>query len=110
MTPEEKLEYLDKLYDRLLEHRYRYYILHDPILEDWVYDWMEKYYNRMAEESDAKIMKMVDFDSNDPLAIAAKNRVDSETDNYSLWEKEMKPIWDRLGKTRKEVKKEEGEL
>jgi hypothetical protein len=106
MTPEEKIEYLNKVYNRLLEHRYHYYVLHDPILEDWLYDWMEKYYNKMAEEVGGKIMKMVDFDPNDATAILAKERVDSSTDDYSIWEKEMKPVWDRLGKTRKEVRKE----
>ncbi len=106
MTPEERLEYLDKVYNRLLEHRYRYEILHDPILGDSEYDWMEKYYNKMAEEAGAKIMKMVGYDLKDPLAIAAKERVDSGIDSYSLWEKEMQPVWDRIGKPSKEARRE----
>ena len=101
------LYYLNNLYDRLLEHRYRYYVLNDPVLADWEYDWMEKYYNGLAEIHGGRIMKMVDFDPNDPLAIAAGERVKSGTDGYSTWEKSMKEVWDRLGKSRKQLKEEQ---
>lgn len=106
MSPEEQSLYLDLLYNRLLEHRYRYEVLHDPILEDWEYCWMERYHNELAETAGSKIMKMVGWDPNDPLALAAKERVDSGQDSHSLWEKGMKEVWDRLGKTRKEVKRD----
>lgn len=101
-TEEEIIEYLDKLYNRLLEHRYRYYVLHDPALEDSIYDWMEKYYNKLAGENGAKIMDMIDFDSNDPLAIAAGERVKNVKDCYGLWECEMKLVWKKLGYPRYE--------
>jgi hypothetical protein len=90
----------------LLEHRYRYYVLAQPVVEDWHYDYLEKEYNRMAEAAGVKLMEMVDFDPEDPLAIEAKNRVDSKTDYYSLWEKDMIPVWEKLGKSRKQEKQE----
>lgn len=101
MTSEEQIKYLEELYNRLLEHRYRYYILFDPVIGDWEHDWIEKEYNRMAQEAGIKLMEMVDFNYNDPLAIKAKNRVDNKTDYYSLWEKEMLPVWEKLGRSRK---------
>ncbi len=104
LTPEENLEYLDQFYGRLLEHRYRYYILDHPVLNDFEYDWLEREYNRLASEAGLKLMEMVDFNSNDPLAIEAKKRVDSGTDYHSLWKKEMAPVWAKLGKTHKQQK------
>jgi NAD-dependent DNA ligase adenylation domain len=104
LTKEEMLDYLDKLYDRLLEHRYRYYVLDHPAIEDSEYDYVERFYNNLASEHGVKQMEMVDFNPNDLLTIQAKNRVDSETDNYSIWYKSMTLIWDKLGlphKTRK---------
>ncbi len=98
LTKEENTIYLDEFYGRLLEHRYRYYRLDAPVIADFEYDFIEREYNRLAKESGAKLMEMVDFDLNDPLAIEAGKRVDSGTDFYSLWEKEMKPVWDRIGK------------
>ena len=107
LTPEEKMVYLENLYNKLLEHRYRYYVLNHGVLSDFEYDWIEKEYNRMASEHGVKLMEMVDFNPNDPLAIEAKKRVDSDTDSYSLWEKEMRPIWDKLGMTKKQKAKNE---
>lgn len=104
MADQEHIQYLNGLYNRLLEHRYRYYGLDAPVISDHEYDYIEKEYNRMAQEAGVKIMEMVDFDSNDPLAIEAKKRVDSSTDSYSLWEKSMKSIWDRIGRSKKEGK------
>jgi NAD-dependent DNA ligase len=101
-SKEEIQEYLVKLYNRLLEHRYRYYVLHDPALEDSVYDWMEKYYNNLAQEHGMMLMDMVDFDFNHPLALQAGKRVDNRQDSYSLWEDDMKPVWKKLGYPRYE--------
>jgi len=97
-------EYLTNLYNRLLEHRYRYYILCEPALSDAEYDYLEKFYNDEANKACVKQMDMVDFDINDPLAIEAAKRVDSKTDYYSLWLAEMKPVWDKLGRAAKDVK------
>ncbi len=102
--------YLDNLYNRLLEHRYRYYILADPVEPDHIYDYLEKEYNRMAQEAGHKIMEMVDFNLNDPLAIEAKNRVDSGIDYHSLWLKEMQPVWENIGKPHKDKKKNDRKL
>ena len=104
LTPEEMQEYLVAYYGRLLENRYRYYMLDAPVLEDAIYDYIERDYNALAEKHGAKVMKMVDFDFEDPLAIEAGKRVDAGTDSHSLWIKEMQPIWDRIGKPSKEQK------
>lgn len=109
LTVEEIPDYLIKLYDRLLENRYRYYILDAAILDDWIYDLIEKEYNELVAKFGGKPMDMVGFDLNDPLAIAAKQRVDSDTDYHSLCEKEMQAVWDRLGRPRKYVDKKEKE-
>lgn len=97
LNPQEKIEYLDRLYDRLLEHRYRYYILSHPVIEDWLYDHVEKYYNELAASNNVRQMDMVDFDVKDPRAQAAALRVNSGKDYYSIWEAEMKPVWNKLG-------------
>lgn len=102
LVGEEHLNYLNRLYGRLLEHRYRYYVLHEPVLDDFLYDYIEKEYNRLAAEAGIKLMEMVDFNPNDLLAIEAKNRVDAGTDYHSLWEKEMVPVWEKLGRPRNE--------
>lgn len=107
LSEEEIPEYLDKLYNRLIEHRYRYYVLDDPELLDAEYDYLEKYYNHLADKYNKKRMEMVDFDFKDPHAILAKTLVDNKEDNYSLWEKEMQPVWDVLGKPKKWINKEE---
>jgi len=104
LTPEEMTAYLELYYGRLLEHRY--YVLAAPVLEDSMYDYIERDYNALAEKHGGKIMDMVDFDPEDGLAQSAKIRVDSNLDSYSLWEKEMEPVRKRLGKPAKEQKKE----
>jgi NAD-dependent DNA ligase len=91
-------QYLNDLYDRLLENRYQYYVLADPVLEDWLYDWIERYYNDLALKHGSKIMDMVDFDLKCPRAQAAAKRVDAKQDHHSLWELSMKPVWDKLGR------------
>lgn len=101
LSSEEQIEYLEKFYNRLLEHRYRYYILDAPVLEDWIYDYLEKEYNKMASEAGIKLMEMVDFDAKNILALEAKDRVDNNMDSHSLWEKEMLPIWEKLGRPKK---------
>ena len=107
LSNEEQLDYLDKLYNRLLEHRYRYYVLDAAVLEDFVYDFIEREYNRLALESGVKQMEMVDFDFKDLLAIEAKNRVDTETDYHSLWLKSMRPVWEKLGLPAKKQKEKD---
>lgn len=99
MTRNEKLIYLSQLEERILEHRYRYYILGDSVLSDFEYDFIEKFYIKIGKELNVPthIEDMVDFNYTYPGAIEAKNRVESGTDNYSLWEESMKLVWQRLG-------------
>ncbi len=101
MSTNEHISYLERVYNRLLEHRYRYYVLDSPVLEDFEYDYIEKECNRMAQEAGVKLMEMVDFDPKDQLAVEAQNRVNNGTDYYSLWVEEMTPIWNRIGKPKK---------
>ena len=106
LTPSEMTAYLELYYGRLLENRYRYYVLAAPVLEDAMYDYLERDYNALALKHGGKEMKMVDFDHKDSEAQAAKARVDSGQDSHSLWEKEMEPVRKRLGKPAKEAKRE----
>lgn len=109
LTPEEIPQYLDQLYNRLLEHRYRYYILADPVLDDWLYDWIEKHYNAMANETGVKPMDMVDFDIDSPGAKEAAHRVDNNQDYHSLWVAEMQPVWERLGRPHYKLQEDKDE-
>lgn len=106
LSIEEKTAYLAEVYKRILEHRYRYYVQNDNVLSDTEYDFLEKYYNQLAPVHGVRLMEMVDFDFKDPEAIAAGERVKAGTDHYSIWLKEMAPVWARLGKTNKQRKLE----
>lgn len=99
LTQEEKVSYFVSLGERLLEHRYRYYGLDSPVIEDYEYDYIERYYEStaMALGLEPTASNMVDFDLKRADAQAAKARVDSCTDHYSLWLAEMKPVWEQLG-------------
>lgn len=87
LTNSEKLEYLERLGERLLEHRYRYYIKCDPVIADFLYDYLERYYEAVALDLgvDPIASVMVDFDLKREDAQAAMYRVDTGTDNHSLW-------------------------
>jgi len=111
MTDLEKLDYLRKLEDRLLEHRYRYYVQDDPVLDDAHYDHLEKTYEYVCSLALAtSITKyFVDWNPKCPGAAEAEQRVLNETDHHSLWIKDMQPIWDLLGKPSKIQKREDKE-
>lgn len=97
----ETKSYLDTIEDRLLEARYRYYILDQPTLSDFEYDYLERYYEDLcSEEGVSSILKLngVGFDTSNKAYQAAMDRVNAGMDWHSLWEKEMKLVWDRLGK------------
>ena len=104
MTKEEKEQHIKDVGERLLQHRYRYYILDQPVLEDWVYDHLERYYEMIAKDVgiEATASNMVDFDLKRQDAQDAKTRVDNDQDYHSKWELEMKPVWEKLGKSRKQ--------
>lgn len=74
----EKVAHMETVGHRLLEHRYRYYILDAPILADWVYDYIERYYECVAQDMGlpAIASNMVDFDLSRVDAQEAKARVD----------------------------------
>lgn len=52
----------------LLEHKCRYYIKCDPIIEDHIYDKMEKEYETLAKELNEppSVTDMVDFNTARP--------------------------------------------
>lgn len=88
------------LQDRILEHRYRYYRLDHPVISDMEYDFLEKLYESECKKANVEsILKEhgVDFKDDHPEFIAAKERVETRTDEFSLWELQMKPIWDKIG-------------
>ena len=106
MSQEERLTHFEQLGSRLLEHRYRYYILDEPVIQDSEYDYLERYYKLLANElglPDTAI-NMVDYDLSRLDAQEAKVRVDSKQDHHSLWIAEMRPIWEELGSPAKERK------
>ncbi len=51
---------------QLLEHKFRYYILDRPKIEDYEYDLLEKEYDRLAIElgQPQSVSNMVGFDEN----------------------------------------------
>jgi hypothetical protein len=84
----------------MLEHRYRYYMLADPVLTDWEYDVLERRYEAECTKAGVESILIkygVDFQSDHPNYGLAKWRVDYGQDYHSLWLKEMQPVWDRLG-------------
>jgi len=94
------VEYLNKLQDNILEHRYRYYVLDHPVISDFEYDWIEKYFINLCQLNNfihILIDHGIGFNTNQELYKAAKYRVDNNLDNYSLWEKDMIPIWKKIG-------------
>lgn len=89
------------LEERILEHRYRYYVLDHPVLTDFEYDWFEKFYITECIKVGAEnilIHSGVGYSDSHPEYIAAADRVKNNTDYYSLREIEMKHIWDKLGR------------
>jgi hypothetical protein len=61
-----------KLGWQILEHKYRYYILSKPIVNDYQYDMIEKEYEKLAAElgEPPTASDMVDFDKSRPACIA----------------------------------------
>lgn len=106
LNPNENLQYLEGVYQRLLEHRYRYYVLNDAAISDFEYDWIEKFYNQQAAIAGIRQMEMVDFDPKDIEAVAAGKRVDAGTDGHSLWLATMFPVWEVLGLPRSKKKEQ----
>lgn len=107
LTPQENIQYLERVYQRLLEHRYRYYVLNEAAISDFEHDWIEKYYNEQATVAGLRQMEMVDFDFKDIEAVQAGKRVDAGLDGHSLWLATMFPVWKVIGIPRskkKEVK------
>ena len=49
-TVQEKREHLDSLTKNILRYRYAYYVLDDPLISDWEYDHLERYYEKLAHE------------------------------------------------------------
>lgn len=92
-------EYLEALGDRLLSHRYRYYVLDDPELVDYEYDYLETYYEKLCAENGVKsvIVDMVGYDMNVLKAKEAAKAVEAWQDYYSVWLDGMFPTWRRIG-------------
>lgn len=107
MSEDERIIYYGTLGNRLLDHRYRYYILDAPVLDDWTYDAIERLYKLVAVTLDLPdtTANMVGFDLKRLDSKEAKARVDTETDDYSLHMAKMHEVWARIGPPRYERKK-----
>ncbi len=68
LTKEEKLERFIKMGWEILEHKCRYYIMCTSIIEDHVYDKLEKEYEALAAELglEPSASNMIDFDTKRP--------------------------------------------
>ncbi len=102
MTEEEKLQYYQDLGNRLQEHRYRYYGLDDPVIEDYEYDHIERVYKEVSRNLSLKdvAIDMVDWDVTKPGALESKRRVQLRVDYYSIERKRIEAIWKKIGKPR----------
>jgi NAD-dependent DNA ligase len=62
------LERFIQLSWQILEHKYRYYILVNPVISDYEYDMLEKEYDALADKLGLpkSASDMVDFDTNRP--------------------------------------------
>lgn len=91
LSHEEKLQYFEKLGERLLEHKYRYYVLNSSIISDFEYDYVERVYDDLAKELGLEPVcaNMVGFNLQAEPARLAASRVDSGTDYHSTWLKEI---------------------
>ena len=65
LTPEEKLKYFENVGKKLLGHKYRYYLGNEGIISDGEYDYVERYYEAVAEDLglEPEIVNMVGFNS-----------------------------------------------
>lgn len=58
--------------DILLEHRYRYYVLNQPIISDYEYDILEKKYLETAPEKSLMRLPGSDLEESYPIHIINK--------------------------------------
>ena len=80
MDTKERFEYLQTLGMRLLCHRYRYYVLDQPIMDDWLYDLIERMYERLcrAQGITSVTENLVGFNPDTPEGQQAAILVESE--------------------------------
>lgn len=100
LTHDDKIEYCHKLGARVLDHRYRYYILHDAVLSDADYDYLERVYEDICKELGISSVVGVDFNLELEVNKQAKFRVDNKLNSYSQWESDMIGVWIKLGQPR----------
>lgn len=88
----DKITYRKRLEERLLEHRYRYYVLGEAVISDLEYEYIESIHRKISEELGLPSIfeNMVDFDFKLPPCQDAKERVESQTDGYSMRLREVK--------------------
>lgn len=49
MTEDERKAYATSLGDKILEHKYRYYVLDENIISDFEYDYLERLYEQLCK-------------------------------------------------------------
>jgi hypothetical protein len=100
LTQEEKVQHYQDIIARLLEHRYRYYYLDESVIEDFVYDFLEKkYFKWIANDLGLPDVTetWVDWNEAIPGAKEARERVDNNTDHYSLSMAPLIEVWKLIG-------------
>jgi hypothetical protein len=103
--------YLERLGQRILCHRYRYYVQAKPVIEDYEYDWLEKHYERLCAEQGvpAVTANLVGFDPSRPDCAEAARLVDAGEDDYSVWAREQEATERRImeGKRKRKARTSE---
>lgn len=107
MLQRERISYHTTLGERVLDHRYRYYVLDNPVLEDWEYDKLERLYKLVSKTLGLPDVSadMVGFDLSRKDARAAKSRVDADMDDYSVHQEALHEVWARIGPPKYERKR-----
>lgn len=62
---------------KILEHKYRYYILNSPVIQDFEYDMIEKEYEALAMKLklEPSASNMVDFDTKRPSCMQVMRKL-----------------------------------
>lgn len=105
-------QHAQDVYERILEHRYRYYIKDEAVISDGEYDYLERYCKVIWDAVGlvCPLFEMVDFKMTHPACAAAARRVELGMDSYNEWLEEMKPTWERVGMPKKSVESKDAEV
>ena len=71
LTHEERISHFQDVGKRLLKHKFNYYVSNIHSIEDSEYDYVERYYEAVAEDLglEPEIVNMVGFNPNHPWSM-----------------------------------------